>query len=57
MAFNLAKVGAIINKLGSSPLGWFFTRQNKSRKEVHYRGNPSGGMFGQLVSRDETLRP
>jgi len=58
MIFN--KVTAIIKKLSRSAFGWVFNRQNKFRQRVnagrHHQENPSGGMYGQLVSRDTTHR-
>ncbi len=57
MVFNFNKATALINELSRTALGWLLTRKNKSRKVVHSRENPAGGMFGQLVSRDDTHRP
>lgn len=55
MTFN--KATAIIKKLSHSAFGWFFTVKNTSRKAVAVdQGNPAGGMFGQLVSKDTTHR-
>jgi hypothetical protein len=60
MTFNFNKATDLINELSRSALAWLFTKQNKSRKVVtagqQYQGNPAGGMFGQLVSRDTTHR-
>jgi hypothetical protein len=61
MTFNFNYVTTPINQLSRAALGWLFTRQNKSHKAVTinrpYQANPAGGMFGQLVSRNETHRP
>jgi len=55
MTFN--KSTAIIKKLSRSVFDRLFTEKNTSRKAVAAdQGNPAGGMFGQLVSRDTTHR-
>jgi len=56
MIFDFNKATSSINELSRTALVWLFTKQNKSGK-VRYQGNPSGGMYGQLVSRDTTHRP
>lgn len=60
MTFNFNKATTLINELSRTALGWLITMKNKSNTVVpvdqHYQENPAGGMFGQLVSRDETHR-
>ena len=60
MTFNFNKAANLINELSRTALGWFLIKQNKSRKVVavdqHCQENPAGGMFGQLVTREEAHR-
>jgi hypothetical protein len=60
MTFNFNKAIALINELSRTALARLITMQNKYHKVVtinrHYQEHPAGGMFGQLVSRDETHR-
>ncbi len=60
MILNLNEVTTLIAKLKRKALGWLIAMQNKSRKEVtvnrRYQENPAGGMFGLLVSSDDTRR-
>ena len=60
MSFNFTKVTALVNELGRPTLGRLFSKQNKSRKVVaidrQYQGSPEVGMYGLLVSKDDTHR-
>jgi len=60
MILNFDEVTTIITELKRMVFCWLITMQNKSRKEVtvnrHYQENPAGGMFGLLVSSDDTRR-
>lgn len=61
MIFNFTQVTPLIIKLSRRALACLFISRHKVRKGVtadqHYQGNPAGGMFGQLVSKEVTRRP
>jgi hypothetical protein len=56
MIFNFTKATSLVSKLNCSILGWFYTEQNTSRRDVasdrQYQEKQAGGMFGLLVSGD-----
>jgi hypothetical protein len=60
MSFNFSKVTAIVCEIGRPTLGRLFTKQNKASNVVasdrKYQGSHDVGMYGLLVSTDDTHR-
>jgi len=55
MIFN--KIAAFVKKLGRLALACIFAVKNTFHRALSVdQGNPAGGMFGELVSRDTTHR-
>lgn len=60
MNINVTRITTIISKLNGTIVGWLCGEKNTSRKDVasdqQRQGNQAVGMFGMLVSGDESNR-
>jgi hypothetical protein len=60
MNFNISRITTLVSELNGTIISWFCGEQNTTRKSVasaqQHRENQAVGMFGMLVSGDESNR-